>query len=77
MEVKWYMIFLMVTGTAGVIGLSFGEFNKSNKSIEAIKAGLEECPNLNSKHDSTSTIFVKSCKEYTEEFYKFKENKED
>lgn len=63
----------MVTGLGGVIGISLSESNATNKSIEAIKAGLEECPNLDSVV-SMDIILVKSCKEYTEEFYKFNED---
>ena len=71
-DFKWLMIFLMVVGSVGSIGLTINEIQKTDKSIQAIKAGLEECPNLNS-NVSNDTIFVKSCKEFTEEYHKNKE----
>ena len=76
MEMKWYMIGLMGIALAGMIPLSINQYTENKTKIEYAKMGLEECPNLDSIiHNATTTIWVKSCKNYTDNYYLH--NKED
>ena len=68
MDMKWYAIMMVGVMVAGMTALSMERFTDSNIAIASAKAGLEQCPNLNSRN-STNTIWVKSCKEYTDSFY--------
>ena len=68
MEMKWYAIMMVGIMVAVMTTLSMERFTDSNIAIESAKEGLEQCPNLNSRN-SSDTIWVKSCKEYTDSFY--------
>ena len=68
MESKWFAIMMIGIIVASVVGISMGGWNDRQIAIESAKAGLEQCPNLNSKN-STNTIWIKSCKEYTDAYY--------
>ena len=61
---KWEMIAVMVVAGTFFGMMTLGGINKENIKVEMAKAGLEECPNLNTV--VVRTIWVKSCKEYTE-----------
>lgn len=58
MEVKWFFIFVM----CGIVSVCL---MFSSNTYNATRAGLEECPKLGAGKGS-DTIWVKSCKEYTE-----------
>ena len=69
MEYKWFFIAII----AGILSASVNDIYKDSKEkdfkIEAIKVGLEECP-VDPTYRYSKTLLVKSCKEYTTEFYK-------
>lgn len=69
MEVKWIAIMMVGLALSAAIG-NIGTTAAENKTIaDAGKAGLEQClkkPGSNSH----STLWVKSCKEYTETYMK-------
>ena len=58
MESKWF--FIAIVGVAFSVSLMYA-FNAYN----ATKAGLEECPKFGAG-SSGDSIWVKSCREYTE-----------
>jgi len=66
---KWYFIMLSIIAGFGMTAISVREYSESNISQKAIENGLEECPNLTSI-SSNETIWVKSCTEYTNNYYK-------
>ena len=74
MEAKWFAIMMVGMMGAGMFGLGMKDYHESNLAIESAKAGLEECPNLNSIN-SYETIWVKDCKVYTEIFHATKDKK--
>ena len=58
MEVKWFFIAIACVAFSASISVSFNSYN-------ATKAGLEECPGRGAGKSGDS-IWVKSCREYTE-----------
>lgn len=58
MEVKWFFMFVI----CGVVSLCL---MLASDTYNATKAGLEECPKYGAGKGGDS-IWVKSCKEYTE-----------
>ena len=68
MEMKWYAFMMVGIMFAGMTAISMERITDSNIAIASAKAGLEQCPNLNSR-DSTRTIWVKSCQQFTDSFY--------
>lgn len=65
MEVKWFFIFGICVVVSLCLMLSLNTYNAS-------KSGLEQCPE-NGAGGKGYSIWVKSCKEYTESI--IKENK--
>jgi len=62
---KWEAIAIVVAIiTIGSV-TAFLDYNSNSKA----KSGLEECPNYRS-NNSTDTIWVKDCKEFTETYHK-------
>lgn len=55
---RWFFICVMVVGVSVSAMISINSYN-------ATKAGLEECPKFGAGKNGES-IWVKSCKEYTE-----------
>jgi len=66
MDEKWYFLAVI---TAIIM---YGGYEISDTYVyksKAIEAGLEECPKDPKNSFNSSTIFVKSCKEYMTEYY--------
>jgi len=75
MSDKWFFIAIsvgiIVYGGQGVLkNSSFGY------KVKAIEQGLEECPSDPDNSYNSKIIFVKSCKEYVDNFYKYNKKKE-
>ena len=71
MEMKWMAImFIGVMGT-GMIAMGIEDYTEGQTAIEASRAGLEECPNLNGHRGNT--IWVKDCKVFIDSYYENKE----
>lgn len=63
MESKWMWITVSVTMIMLFGGMTLEKYSNNKSSIEKAKSGLEECP---IKPGNFQTIWVKSCKEYSE-----------
>lgn len=62
---KWEAIAIMVIALTVSCVVAYTDYNSNSKA----KSGLEECPNFRS-NNSTDTIWVKDCKEFTESYFK-------
>ena len=69
MKLMALLIGVIILGSFGSVVLL--KSLEHSENIEMAGKDLEECPNLNSRRSTSETIWVKSCKEYTETYYKF------
>jgi len=62
-NIKWLIIGFMVVFSVAFGAIGFKEYNNTKAGIEFSKQGLEECRKVPDGMNTT-TIWVKSCKEY-------------
>ncbi len=63
-ELKWFAIMMIGMMLAAAIGTGIEDYGNSQVAVAAAEAGLEECPNKDSRKGDT--IWVKNCREYLE-----------
>ncbi len=66
---KWVVIGILGFFITAMTAVSIESYVKNTSAVEKAKAGLEECPNLNSRI-SADTIWVKDCKLFIETYEK-------
>ena len=74
METKWIAIMVIGVMVSLSLGISIKNISRDQLKIEAVSAGLEECPNPDS-YKGLHTIWVKDCNSFTETYYEIKDKK--